>query len=59
MLTGTLMNWDSQIEYILYHMIEKYMLCETHRTQKIYVDYDLEKVYVDWNLEKNLCDKLC
>ena len=48
------MNWDSQIEYILYHMIEKYMLCETHRTQKIYVDYDLEKVYVDWDLEKKL-----
>ena len=46
-LTGTHMDWDSQIVYILYPMIENCMLIETERTQKIYVDWDLENIYFD------------
>ena len=32
------------------------MLSETERTQKIYVDWDLEKVYVYWDLENFYVD---
>ena len=49
MLTGTHMEWDLQIVYIMDPMIENYMLSETERTQKFMLTGT-------W---KNFCEKLC
>ena len=55
MLTGTHMDWDSQIVYHVSYD-RKFCIKWEWKDTKVYVDWDLEKVYVDWDLENVYVD---